>query len=77
MNAVLGNDSAGPRTTWANEMNFVVNHAPDAELVARSVTQLFSVLQLCYGRPPLIERRKNLHKKNRSRAFCVRSYINL
>ena len=34
---VLGYDSAmegyaGPGTTWANEMNFVMNHAPGARL---------------------------------------------
>ena len=35
MNGVLGHDSGfvrlfGPGTTWANERNFVVNHAPGA-----------------------------------------------
>ena len=33
MTGILGHDSAlqgyiGPGTTWANEMNFVMNHAP-------------------------------------------------
>ena len=27
----------GPGTTWTNEMNFVVNHAPDAGWIARPV----------------------------------------
>ena len=35
MNAVLGHNSAlqgytGSETTWTNEMNFVMNHAPGA-----------------------------------------------
>ena len=40
MNGVLGDDSAfvrlytGPRTTWVNKMNFVMNHAPGAGLLA-------------------------------------------
>ena len=39
MNAVLGHKSTlfgytGPGTTWANEMNFVLNHAPGAGLIA-------------------------------------------
>ena len=37
MNGVLGHDSTlqgytGPVTTWANEMHFVMNHAPGAPL---------------------------------------------
>ena len=36
MNGVLVQDSAlGPRTTWANEMNFVMNHALGAGSIAR------------------------------------------
>ena len=40
MNSVLDHDSAlkgytGPRTTWANEMNFVMTHAPGAGEIAR------------------------------------------
>ena len=36
---LLGHDSAllgyaGPGTTWANEMNFVMNHAPGAGSIA-------------------------------------------
>ena len=35
MNGALGHNSAlygytGPETTWANEMDFVINRAPDA-----------------------------------------------
>ena len=42
MNGVLGHDSAlkgytGPGTTWANEMNFMVNHASGAGSIARPV----------------------------------------
>ena len=40
----LGHDSAlkgktGPETTWANEMNFVLNHAPGAGSIAQPVGQ--------------------------------------
>ena len=39
MNGVLGHDFqlkdyTGPGTTWANEMNFVINHASGAGLIA-------------------------------------------
>ena len=36
MIGVLGDDSAlfEPGTTWANEMNFVMNHAPGAGSMA-------------------------------------------
>ena len=37
MNAVLGHNSAlvyWVGTTWANEMNFVMNHAPGAGSIA-------------------------------------------
>ena len=44
MNVVLGDDSAlhgytGPGTTWANEMNFGIKHAPGAGSIARPVNQ--------------------------------------
>ena len=35
MNVVLGHNAAGytgPGPTWANEMKFVKNHAPDQEI---------------------------------------------
>ena len=39
MNSVLGHDavlagSTGKGTTWANEMNFGMNHVPGAEPIA-------------------------------------------
>ena len=42
MNGVLGHDSAlqgctGQGTTWVNEMNFVMDHAPGAGSIARPV----------------------------------------
>ena len=44
MIGVLGHDSAlygytGLGTTWANDMNFVMNHALGAGLIARTVDQ--------------------------------------
>ena len=62
MNAVLGHDSTllrlycvgdnlcetGPGTTWANEMNLVVKHAPGAGLIARPVDQQSNALPLCH-----------------------------
>ena len=41
----------GPGTTWDDEMNFVMNHAPGAGSIARPVDQQSSALPLCYGRP--------------------------
>ena len=42
MNGVLAHDSAlygyiGSGTTWVNEMNFVMNHAPGAGSIAQLV----------------------------------------
>ena len=56
MNGVLGHDSAlqvyaGLETTWANEMNLVLNHAPGAGPIARPVGRQFSVLPLYHGCP--------------------------
>ena len=44
MNGVSGHDSAlegytGPVTTWTNEMNFVMNHAPGAWSIGRPIDQ--------------------------------------
>ena len=52
VNGALGHDSALIRlywagTTWANEMNLVMNHAPDARSIARPVDQQSSAL--CHG----------------------------
>ena len=41
----------GPGYTWANEMNFVINHVPGAGSLSRIVDQQSSALPLCYGRP--------------------------
>ena len=54
MNFGLGRDSAllgyaGPGTTWAIEMNFVMNHAPDAGSITRHVDKQSNTLPLCYG----------------------------
>ena len=54
MNGILGNDSAlqgHTGTTWTNEMNLVMNHAPGAGLIAPPVDQQSSALPLCYGHP--------------------------
>ena len=44
MNGVIGHDSAlqgytWPETTWTDEMNVVMNHAPDAGSIAQPVDQ--------------------------------------
>ena len=51
MNGVSHHDAAllgyiEPGTTWADEMNFVVNHAPGAGSITRRVDQQSSVLPL-------------------------------
>ena len=56
MNGVLGHDSAllgcsAPGTTWDNEMNSVMNHAPGVESIARPVVQLSNAPPLCYRHP--------------------------
>ena len=53
MNSVQGHNSAlegytAPETTWANEMNFIMNHAPGAGSIARPVDQQSSALPLSY-----------------------------
>ena len=50
VNGVSGHDSAN-NNYWANEMNFVMNHAPSAGSIARLVDQQSNALPLCYGRP--------------------------
>ena len=52
MNGVLSHDSAlqsytGPGATWANEMNFGMNHAPCAGSIAQPVAQQSKALLLC------------------------------
>ena len=52
----LSHDSAlcgytGPRTTWANEVNFVRNHAPGVASIAEAVDKQSSALPLFYGCP--------------------------
>ena len=53
MNGILGHDSAqgytGLETTWANEMNSAMYHAPGAGSIARFVGQLSSALPLYHG----------------------------
>ena len=56
MKGVSGHDAAlsaypGPGTTWANDMNFSVNYAPDAGFIAQPVDLQSSMLPLCYGCP--------------------------
>ena len=53
MNDVLDHHSAwqgnaGLSATWANEMNFGTNHAPDARSLAQPVDLQFSMLPLCH-----------------------------
>ena len=57
MISVLGQDSilqgyTGPGTTWANGMNFSMNHAPGAALIAWLVDLQSSALPLWYSCPP-------------------------
>ena len=44
VSAVQGN--TGPGTTWANEMNFIINHAPGAGSIARPVPSVLSLPHL-------------------------------
>ena len=37
-------------TTWANEMNFVMNYTPNAGSIARPVDHQTIALPLCYRR---------------------------
>ena len=55
MNGVLGHDFAlshtGLGTTWANEMNFTMNHAPGVGLIAQPIDQQSSVLHCAMTTP--------------------------
>ena len=53
MKSVLGYDYGytGPGTTWANEMNFIMNHVLGAGMIAQPVFQQSSGLTLYHGRP--------------------------
>ena len=59
MNGVLGKilhckailNRGQPGLMMANEMNFAMNHAPGAGLIARPVDQQSSILPLYYGCP--------------------------
>ena len=56
VNDIFGLDSAlrdytGLGTTWANEMNIGVNHAPHAGSIARPVDLQSNTLPLCYDSP--------------------------
>ena len=56
MNGVLGCASApygctGPETTWANGMNFIMNHVPGARFIARHVDQQSSMLPVYHRHP--------------------------
>ena len=57
MNDVLSHDSVRLYWAGANEMNFVMNHAPGAGSIARPVDQQSSALPL-YHRSPLLKKRK-------------------
>ena len=51
MEGVLGHNSTlvrlyWARLTWANEMNFAINHAPDVGSITRPVDQQSSALPL-------------------------------
>ena len=59
MNGISSHDSAHvrlfwPGTTWANEPNFVMNHALGAGLIARPVDQQSIALPLYHGCPHTI-----------------------
>ena len=73
MNGVICHDSAlvrlyiGPGITWADEMNFVMNHAPGAGFIASPVNQQSSVLPLYHRCPPgLLHNRPSLGIQNYS-----------
>ena len=48
----------GPRITWADEMNFVVDHATGAGSITRPVDQQSSALPLYHGR----HRKEEVHR---------------
>ena len=57
MNDIVDHDStlkgyAGPGTTWAIEMNFVMNHVTGAGLRDQPVDLQSSALPMCYDCPP-------------------------
>ena len=60
MIGVLGHDT-GQGTTWANEMNFVMNYAPGGESIARPIDQQASTLPLSYGCPHIINMSLEYH----------------
>ena len=55
MNGISGHESAlvytYPRTTWADGMKFVMNHASGAGSLVRPVEQQSNVLPLYHGCP--------------------------
>ena len=71
MIGVLGKDAelqgyTGPGTTWANKMNFSMNHAPGAGLISGPVDLQSNTLPLCsdfplFFRNILFRNRKGLH----------------
>ena len=72
MNDVLGHNSAlvgytRPGTTWANEMNFVMNPAPGVGSIARPVDHYICWLRTIIATVPLIIfpllKRKNIYSK--------------
>ena len=69
MNGVLGHAAAwkrytGQGTTWADEMNYGMNHAPGARPIARPVDLQSSMLPLCYSCPLYIHEEMTLITNN-------------
>ena len=60
-------------TTWANEMNFVMNHATGAGSIARPVDQLSSVMPLYHGCTKMRQTTTNL--SSRTVLCCVVSLL--
>ena len=66
---------AKPGTTWANEMNFGMHHAPGAGLIARNVDLQSSILTLSYTHVfPSMKQNRNVSQENLSLAKCKFNY---
>ena len=61
----------GPGTTWANEMNLVVNHAPGAGSIASPVDLQSDALSLCYGCPPKQNGLSKGKGKGKGKGVCL------
>ena len=76
MKGVSGHDYAlqgytGQGTTWANGMNFVMNHAPGAGTITRPIDQQSSMLPLYQGCPHTKIHHYSLSMTNELVLICI------